>query len=169
MISPDREFRDSFTANGRQVQRYVALYDAYGRHNNLVRSPNRIYDEDNWSRTTLGSATITLDGKPATVNTATLRYNNHQRLVWYFYVVDGVVTGNPAEAKLRQARLILAGRPSVSAFVAIATEDPMTPDGHPERVLGDFLNRMEPLAPYLAAVRDHAPSRAAGVAAASGH
>ena len=171
VISPDREFRDSFSAGDRQVQRYLALYDAYGRHNNLVRSPNRIYDEDNWSRTTLGSATVTVDGKPATVSTATLRYDNHQRLVWYFYVVDGVVTGNAAEAKLRQARLILAGRPSVSAFVAIATEDPMTPDGHPERVLADFLSRMEPLAPYLEATRAHAPSVAAvvaGVAAGGG-
>jgi exosortase A len=161
LISPDREFRDSFSRGiagaDRQVQRYVALYDAYGRHNNLVRSPNRIYDEDNWVRTTLGTATVTVDGKQATIDTAVLRYNDHQRLVWYFYVVDGAITGNAADAKLRQARLILSGRSAISAFVAIATEDPMTPDGHPERVLADFLAAMEPLAPYLDAVRDGAP------------
>jgi EpsI family protein len=172
VISPDREFRDSFTmgsAGGeRQVQRYIALYDAYGRHNNLVRSPNRIYDEDTWARTTLGSATVTIDGKPATVNTAILRNGGRQRLVWYFYVVDGAVTANAAEAKLRQMRVILAGRSGVSAFVAIAANDPMTPDGHPERLLADFLGHMEPLASYLDTVREQAPSGAAAVAAAIG-
>jgi EpsI family protein len=164
VIAPDREFRDSFTrtsAGGdRQVQRYIALYDAYGRHNNLVRSPNRIYDEDTWARTTLGSANVTIDGKPATVNTAVLRNGNRQRLVWYFYIVDGTVTANAAEAKLRQARVILAGRSGVSAFVAVAVDDPMTPDGHPERTLADFLSHMQPLAPYLDAVRMQAPSGA---------
>lgn len=164
VVSPDREFRDSLSAGDRQVQRYIALYDAYGRHNNLVRSPNRIYDEDNWVRTTLGTTTVAIDGKPATIDTAELRYENHNRLVWYFYVVGGTVTGNPLEAKLRQAKLILSGRPAISAFVAIATEDPMTPDGHPERVLADFLAASEPLAPYLEATREHAPS---GAAAAS--
>ncbi|HEX4193491.1 MAG TPA: EpsI family protein, partial [Stellaceae bacterium] len=170
VLSPDREFRDSFTVTSaggdHQVQRYVALYDAYGRHNNLVRSPNRIYDEDNWARTTLGTTTVTIDGRPATVDTAVLLNGGRQRLVWYFYIVDGTVTGNAAEAKLRQARVILAGRSGVSAFVALAADDPMTPDGHPERVLADFLSHMQPLAPYLDAVRGAAPSGA--VAAAIG-
>ena len=157
VVSPDREFRDSFTQGDRRVQRYIALYDAYGRHNNLVRSPNRIYDEDNWVRTTLGTTTVTVDGKPVTIDTAELRYANQNRLVWYFYVVGGTVTGNPAEAKLRQARLILSGHSAVSAFVAIATDDPMTPDGHPEKVLADFLAGMEPLNPYLTATQAHAP------------
>lgn len=171
VVSPDREFRDSFSAGStgeRQVQRYVALYDAYGRHNNLVRSPNRIYDEHNWVRTTLGTATVSIDGKPATIDTAELRYENHYRLVWYFYVVGGMVTGNPLEAKLRQAELILSGRPAVSAFVAVATEDPMTPDGHPERVLADFLAATEPFAPYLEATREHAPSGATASTDSSG-
>ncbi len=167
VISPDREFRDAFTKSDRQVQRYMALYDAYGRHNNLVRSPNRIYDEDNWVRTTLGTTTVTIDGQPTTINTAELRYQNHDRLVWYFYVVGGHVTSNALEAKVRQAELILSGRSEVSAFVALATEDPNTPDGHPERVLADFLAASEPLAPYLATTREHAPSGAPLAAEAS--
>ena len=167
VISPDREFRDAFTKGDRQVQRYMALYDAYGRHNNLVRSPNRIYDEDNWARTTLGTTTVTIDGQPATINTAKIRYQNHDRLVWYFYVVSGHVTSNPLDAKVRQAELILSGRSEVSAFVALATEDPDTPEGHPERVLADFLGATEPLAPYLATTREHAPSGAPLAAEAS--
>lgn len=172
VVSPDREFRDAFSSgtagDRRQVQRYVALYDAYGRHNNLVRSPNRVYDEDTWVRTTLGTTAVTVDGKKATIDTAELRYQNHDRLVWYFYVVGGVVTGNALEAKLRQAELILSGRSAVSAFVAIATEDPDTPDGHPERVLGNFLGAMEPLAPYLEKTRDQSSIGAAPATLSSG-
>ncbi|HEY1505985.1 MAG TPA: exosortase A [Stellaceae bacterium] len=168
VISPDREFRDAFTASDRHVQRYIALYDAYGRHNNLVRSANRIDDEDFWAHTRLGSATVTIDDKPVAVNTAILRSGSRQRLVWYFYVVDGAVTGNAAEAKLRQARVVLAGRSSVSAFVAVAADDPLTIDGAAARVLADFLDHMQPLAAYLDVVRAQAPSGAATVSAAVG-
>jgi EpsI family protein len=162
VISADREFRDAFAAGDRRVQRYIALYDAYGRHDNLVHSANRIDDEDTWARTTLGSATVTIDGKPATVNTAILRKGSRQRLVWYFYVVDGAITGNAAEAKLRQARVILAGRSSVSAFVAVAADDPLTSGGDAERVLADFLDHMQPVAAYLDTVRASAERRGGG-------
>ena len=131
----------------------LALYAAYGRHNNLVRSPNRIIDGDVWVRTTLGTAQATIDGTPVTVNTAEVRSGPRNRLLWSFYVVDGTITGSAAEAKLRQARAILAGRAGISAFVIVGTELSSLPDAHPDQVLQHFLDSMEPLDRYLAVAR----------------
>ncbi len=153
IVSPDTEFRDALTSGDGTVQRYVALYAAYGRHNNLVRSPNRIIDGDIWVRTTLGTTRATIDGAPVIVNTAEIRSGPVNRLMWSFYVVDGTVTGSAAEAKLRQARAILAGRAGISAFVIVSTEMSSLPDAHPDQVLQHFLDAMEPLDHYIAAAR----------------
>ena len=162
VISPDHEIRDSFEGKDGTVQRYVALYSAYGRHNNLVRSQNRVFEEDNWVRTTLGTADAVIDGNPVRVNAAQIRSGNRNRLVWSFYVVDGMVTGSAAEAKLRQARAILEGRSEISAFVAIAVDDPGTPDSHPDRDLAAFLGAMEPLDRYLNTARQTATPHSEG-------
>ncbi|MDE2229124.1 MAG: EpsI family protein [Alphaproteobacteria bacterium] len=152
IVAPDRAFRDGFESAGHDVERYVALYAAYGRHNTLVRSQNRIADEDVWARSTRGSTRIDLHGRPVTVSVAELHSGAKTRLAWYFYVVDGVVTANPAEAKLVQARAIVEGRDSVSAFVAIAT--PIDNGAAAARqVLASFVDAMGPLPAYLDRVR----------------
>ncbi len=158
VIAPDREFRDAFADKGDTVQRYVALYAAYGRHNNLVRSQNRVMDGDVWMRTTLGQTEAEIDGKRAAIDTAEIRAGGRSRLVWYFYVVDGTVTGSATEAKLRQARAILAGRSEISAFIAVGADIPLGIDAHPERTLADFVAAMPPLDRYLAAARRQGPS-----------
>jgi len=130
------------------VERYVALYDVYGRHNNLVRSQNRVVDDDTWVRSTLGSADVDIPGYPPKLASAEIHSGNRTRLVWYFYVVDGAVTSSGLDAKLRLARDVILGRPSVAAFVAVAAtrRDNGTP---PEQVLSDFLRAMTPLPAYV--------------------
>jgi exosortase A len=152
IVDPDREFRDGFTLEGGRggdnVERYVALYDVYGRHNNLVRSQNRVVDDDTWVRSTLGSADVDIPGYPPKLASAEIHSGNRTRLVWYFYVVDGAVTSSGLDAKLRLARDVILGRPSVAAFVAVAAtrRDNGTP---PEQVLSDFLRAMTPLPAYV--------------------
>jgi len=151
IVDPDREFRDSFTLAGGQggddVERYVALYDVYGRHNNLVRSQNRVVDDDIWVRSTLGSADIDIPGYPPKLASAEIHSGSRNRLVWYFYVVDGTVTASGLDAKLRLARDVILGRPSVAAFVAVAA--PRQDNGEPpEQVLSNFLRAMTPLPAY---------------------
>lgn len=159
IVAPDRAFRDSFEAAGRDVERYVALYAPHGRHNTLVRSENRIAAEDAWPRSTLGSTRIVPNGRPVTVSTAEIHNGAQARVVWSFYIVDGTITASPAEAKLIQARAIVEGRDSVSAFVAVAT--PL--DGGvatARQVLTRFLDAMGSLPAYLDRVRAEAHAAA---------
>lgn len=160
IVTPDRAFRDGFDASGHDVERYIALYAAHGRHNTLVRSENRIADGDVWARSTLSSMRVELAGRPVTLSVAEIHNGASARLVWYFYVVDGMITASPAEAKLIQARAIVAGRDSVAAFVAIAT--PLDNGATAARqVLANFLNAMGPLPAYLDRVRADARTAAA--------
>ncbi len=156
---PDREFRDAFTregdGEGETVERYIALYDIYGRHNNLVRSQNRVVDDDIWVRSTLGSARIDIPSYPPALASADIHSGPRERLVWYFYVVDGAVTSSGLEAKLRLARAVILGRPAVAGFVALTA--PKQSDGAPpEQILADFLRSMPPLPAYLDGVRQQA-------------
>lgn len=160
IVTPDRAFRDGFEAAGRDVERYVALYAAHGRHNTLVRSENRIADEDVWARSTLSSTRIELAGQPVTLSVAEIHNGGNARLVWYFYVVDGVITASPAEAKLIQARAIVVGHDSISAFVAIAT--PLDAGVAAARqTLTSFLDAMGSLPVYLDHIRADAHSATA--------
>jgi len=159
IVAPDREFRDEFADGDRTVERYVALYAAHGRHNTLVRSQNRIADEDVWVRSTLGSVPLDFGGHAATVAVAEIHSGPQSRLVWSFYVVDGTITGSPAEAKLRQARAILEGRDAVAAFVAVATDKRAGGEDAAAHALAEFLHAMGPLDAYLARVRDAAQKR----------
>ena len=156
IMEPDREFRDSFTraggSPGDEVERYVALYDVYGRHNNLMRSQNRVVDDDIWVRSTLGSTPVDIPGYPPSLDSAEIHSASRARLVWYFYVVDGTVTSSGLEAKLRLARAVILGRPALAAFVALAA--PRQSDGTPpEQTLADFLRSMTKLPAYLDGVR----------------
>ncbi len=160
IMEPDREFRDSFTregeGDGATIERYVALYDIYGRHNNLVRSQNRVVDDDIWVRSTLGSARIDIPGYPPVLASAEIHSGQRARLVWYFYVVDGAVTSSGLEAKLRLARDVILGRPALAAFVALAAPR-QSGRAAPEQTLEDFLRAMTPLPAYLDGVQSAAP------------
>lgn len=150
LVAPDRTFRDAWTADGKQVQRYLALYVVAARHNNLVRSQNRIADERHWVPTTAGRAATVIDGRPVEVNTAIISAGGQRRLVWYAYIVDGHVTASALAAKLRQARAILFGGASCSALLALATDAATDPD-QAAATLGAFAAAMAPMSEYLGA------------------
>ncbi len=155
IVAPDRAFRDGFSGDGYVVQRYVALYVSAGRHNNLVRSDNRLADETRWTRTGTGHALVDFHGEMVSVNTEELKSGGDRRLIWSFYVVDGKITASAVTAKLRQAGAALTGRSRLSAFVALAVE--MQPgDNDPAAPLREFLAASEPLDSYLARLAEAA-------------
>lgn len=129
LVAPDREIRDAWVAGGQRVERFVALYAVAGRHNNLVRSQNRIADEKHWVRADAGRVEATIGGRDAVLNSATITQGGQRRLVWYAYVVDGHVTASALDAKLRQARALFVGGRSVSAFVALSADASTDADG----------------------------------------
>jgi exosortase A len=119
----DRTFRDAMTDGDATVYRFVALYIAHGRLNNLIRSENRIADGMAW-RIASHTGTIALPGSGQLVNVSEIVSGDRRRLVLSYFVVDGVATPGVVSAKLYQLLNLFSTRPPVSALVAIAIDMP---------------------------------------------
>jgi exosortase A len=146
---PDREFLRTFDDNGRIVTQYVALYEAKGFHNNLVRGTNEIADPARWQNTGADKTRVAIAGGEATIATNALTGSGGKLLVWNYYVVNGKVVTGPMLAKLAQLEGIVGRADDVSAFVAIATEENGNAATSRE-TLQRFLAAMEPMPGYLA-------------------
>ncbi|HUB96047.1 MAG TPA: exosortase A [Stellaceae bacterium] len=146
---PDREFLRSFNADGHTVMQYVALYQATGFHNNLVRGVNSVADGTRWQETARGSAKVTAGGRDATVATTIFSGTGRKLLVWDFYVVNDKIVASPMAAKLAQVKALFGRTDRVAAFVAIAT-DTADDEAASSQRLRQFLAAMEPMQRYLA-------------------
>jgi EpsI family protein len=119
----DRTFRDAMTDGDATVYRFVALYIAHGRVNNLIRSENRVADGMAW-RIASRTGTVALPGGGQLVNVSEIVSGDRRRLVLSYFVVDGVATPGVVSAKLYQLLNLFSTRPPVSALVAIAIDMP---------------------------------------------
>lgn len=144
----DRTLLDALISGDATVRRFVALYVAHGRVNNLIRSDNRVADERSWRIATARGATLSVSGRDQPVTVSEIVSGGRRRLVVSFYVVDGAVTSGVLATKLHQLRGLLTAGPQVSAFVAIAIDMPDR-DRPPLATAAQFLGAMEPLDGYL--------------------
>jgi exosortase A len=111
--------------NGRaRVTEIVALYPVPARGNPLTRAAPEIVRPEPWRLIETGRAAASVGGKTVAVNTAKIARDGHQRLVWWFYVIDGRPTGSVLEAKLLQAAAALHGERRLGALVILSIEIP---------------------------------------------
>jgi exosortase A len=148
---PDREFFGAFSDGAHIVLRYVALHEAEGFHNNLVRGSVEIADGVRWHVVGMGQAHVQIDGADRLVATTEIANGNRRALVWHFYMVNGTVAASPMRAKLAQVSGLFEPSDDVSAFVAVAAdEDGSEPAA---QVLRRFVTAMTPLRSYLQSVQ----------------
>ncbi len=84
-----------------------------------------------------GNVAVTMGGQPTTVRYQRIFADNRGRIIWYWYWVDGHVTGDPYFAKLLEAQAKLLGGRRPAAIFAIAADyrsDPVAA----ETALRDF-------------------------------
>ncbi len=142
------ELRQSFARGGRRVDLYVAYY-AYQRQGaEVVNETNRFEDGKSWVGADSGRRQAVVDGAPLTLAYRRLQSAGVDRVVWYWYWVDGRFTSNPYVAKALQAKARLWGGVGAAAVVAIAAEDAADPEGIDD-LLGDYLEHAGPLGDML--------------------
>ena len=131
--------------NGRAtVTEIVALYPVPERGNPLTRTATQIVRPEPWRLVETGRAPVLAGGKPVTVNTAKIARDGRERLVWWFYVIDGKPTGSVLEAKLLQAATALHGERRLGALVVLSTEisEAVEPSA---ATLSGFVEKLAPL------------------------
>ena len=109
--------------DGRRVDLNLAWYAFERQGAEAVNQGNRQADGERWLRTASGLASLAGPGLPPEVALERLATpdGRGQRLVLWWYWVDGTVTADPLKAKLLQARGRLLGHAPPTAIVALST------------------------------------------------
>ncbi len=148
LIGADRQSVFGYADDtGEKVQLAIAYYGYQRVGAEVVNFANTI-EVDPWKRTGGGRASAPVDGSTVAAQYTRLVGPGGARLVWQWYWVDGVFTGNPYFAKLLQVRARLLGGNEAAAYIAIAADYAETPE-EATAVMRRFLDRLEPLGPYL--------------------
>ena len=126
------------------VTEIVAVYPVPERGNPLTRAATEIVRPEPWRLVETGRGSVSIGGKPVILNTAKITREGRQRLVWWFYVIDGKPTGSVIEAKLLQAATALHGERRLGALVVLSTEisEAIAPS---EATLTGFAETLAPL------------------------
>jgi len=132
---------------GKRVDLYIGYFTRQTQGHEVVSMDNRAFNEP-WRRADGGGAQIILNGHKQSVISVRLVRGLRNRLVYYWYWVDGRFTASPQIAKLLYAKARLIGGVQPAAVIAIASD---FPDKRREgaRILEDFAARLAPLQPLL--------------------
>lgn len=144
----DYTFRDAYTDGSVTVRRFVALYLAHGRTNNLIRGENRVADSTDWSIAPMPPAMINVSGRRERVNLSEIVSGDRRFLVVWFYALDDSIVADALTAKFHQLRSLISAAPAFSATVAIAIDMPDR-TAPPLPAVSRFLEAMEPTPLYL--------------------
>lgn len=125
VVGADREATQVYDRleDGRQVDLFVAFYTFQRQGAEVVHQGNRLADGESWIRTAGGRMALDAPGLPPEARFERLAGagGRAQRLVLWWYWVDGAFTADPLHAKLLQVRGRLLGRTRPAAILAVST------------------------------------------------
>lgn len=118
-----------YAKEGKEIEVYAAFYPYQRQDFEVVGWRNRLAGEKIWQQlTTVNRAEVELEGKTQEVLRTHLRSVNGQRVVLYWYWIDGRFEADPRVAKLRQIKTQLLGEDQSAAVIAVATNYSESPD-----------------------------------------
>lgn len=144
----DAELTQSYSSGTREVAVYLAYYRYERQGAEVVNEQNRFADGRAWTEVGRGTTQLILCRDPQTVHYVRLLSGAHERVVVFWYWVDGRFMSNPYVAKLMRVRGRLLGGIDAAAVVAVAT-DHEGGRAEGEAVIQDFLGHVEPLGALL--------------------
>jgi exosortase A len=156
VTNPARAFSQTFDDGTHQVERFVAVFAANGRSENIVRSNDRDADEHSWSFNSANTGELEFSGRPVPVRVSTWLHGSRKRVVWSFYVVNGRPIAGALQAKWEALRSYLTNSPCLPAYIALSTE--VNDDKATVKSVGSLLAATQPLARYLCYQPNSAPS-----------
>jgi EpsI family protein len=118
-----------YAKDDQKIEVYAAFYPYQRQEIEIVGWRNRLADGKVWQElTTVDHTAVELEGKTQGVQRIHLRSRASQRLVLYWYWIDGRFEADPRVAKLRQLKTQLLGGDQSAAVIAVATNYSDTPD-----------------------------------------
>lgn len=113
--------KNVFENQGKKVEVLVKYYRNQRQDTELINTDNQLVSthDTNWGLISSGSADLRALGRTLMVNESTLGSTRTKLLVWHWYWVDGLFTGNSYLAKLYQAKAKLFGNSDDAAVVFV--------------------------------------------------
>lgn len=133
---------------GERVEVFIAYYTHQREGAEVVQFDNDLIDTDRWARASGRTIKTAIAGTPAPAEQLRLAARGRQRIVWYWYWVDGRLTSNPYVAKLLEVKAKLLSIEEAAATIAVSTEYIYEPDEAQVR-LARFLQAVDPRGPLL--------------------
>lgn len=124
------------------VQVYAAYYARQTQDAELINSENGVFDQERERR--LGDEPVTLalpDGGAWTAHETRVQTPGGARVIWHWYVVDGVDVVSSVKAKLIEARARLSRSTRGSSVIVVAADYDTQPDQARQR-LREFLGAL---------------------------
>jgi exosortase A len=125
------------------VSEFLAVYPLPRRGSPLTRGGNSVAAPNGWQIEGTDRAEVSIEGRRVTVNSVRISQDGRHRLVWWFYNVDGAVTGSTLMTRLLEARVAFQRGAHSGAVIAISTE--ANDLAVARNVLGRFLSAVGPV------------------------
>jgi exosortase A len=150
----DAVLHAAYEAAGQTVYLRVGYYDHERRGGQAVSPNHELYGNPDMLIVGKGKTEASLGETPTSIRYQRMSWGNGGRVIWYWYWVDGHMTGDPYYAKLLEAKAKLFGGSQAAAIIAIAADYRASPDDA-EAALRSFARQSHPLA--IALDRAHQP------------
>ena len=151
---PDAELHAAYQAAGRPVYLHIGYYRSNRRGAQAVSSAHKLDAFTGWTPEPPASFRATVGEETIPIQTQRLVRAGHGRVFWYWYWVDGRITGNPYLAKLLDLRGKLLGGTRPAAIIVIGADYDERP-ADAAAVLTDFAKRLGGLQPVLERALGH--------------
>jgi exosortase A len=136
------------SSDGSQVDLFIGFYACQREDSELLAYGNTVADPQVWRVVNDDSVSASLGGRDTVVAEIQLTHGSVQRLVRYWYWVDGKFTVNPYWAKLLFAQSKLFGGIQGAAVVAVSTPYSVDVTAAQARI-DDFMAHVEPIGDVL--------------------
>jgi exosortase A len=138
----DHETTAIYRNGDAMVTEFVALYRLPVRGSLLTRTTSSVIGPEPWRHVETGNTPVRYGHRIISVNTAKIAKPGHQRVIWWFYLVNGQATSSSLKARLLQARAALTSGAHLGALVALSAD--MDDRGSEHVNLASFLKAFEP-------------------------
>ena len=139
----DHEVKAAYSKPPQVVRLYIGFYATESQDAELINQVNSLDDIKHWTEVQHEARIVVVNNKKIRLHGMVLRSGDQERMIWYWYDLNGFTTANFYIGKLMQSWQRLTGRDHGNAIIALLTTVLSDRKAASEQ-LQDFLNAMYP-------------------------
>lgn len=148
----DAEAHAAYESSGRTIYFYVGYYLSERPGAEVVSARHELYGDRGWREVATGFRKAKVGSDQLLIRYTRAEAATGGQMIFYWYWVDGKITGNPYWAKLLQAKTKLLGGDQSSAIIVAKSDYSQSPE-QANQALENFVGQLNDLKKVLIPVR----------------